>query len=80
MIIKTLKFCNLIKRRDSTQALLFNTQKVSDTVLKSRLGGWTSDKDPRLLVKSKTLTDFRIKDAFPVSKYFYRCILFNYFN
>lgn len=55
-------------KRDPTQELLFNTQKVSDTVLKSRLGGWTSDKDPRTLIKSKTLSEFRIKDVFPNMK------------
>lgn len=56
-------------KRESTQDLLFNTQKISDTVLKSRLGGWTSDKNPRShLVKSKTLTDFRIQDVFPNMK------------
>lgn len=55
-------------KRDSTKELLFDTQKVSDTVLKSRLGGWTSDKDPRTLVKAKTLSEFRIKDIFPNMK------------
>lgn len=56
-------------RRDSTKELLFNTQAVSDTVLKSRLGGWTSDVDPRKsFSKAKTISEFRIKDVFPNMK------------
>lgn len=57
---------NELKRlssNDTNPDLKWNSQKVSDTVLKSRLGGWTSAK--AYSAKENDIRKFNLNDVFP---------------
>lgn len=50
---------------DTNPTLNWNSQKISDTVLKSRLGGWTSAKDSRSKENQLNVNTFNLRDIFP---------------
>jgi hypothetical protein len=54
---------------DSSPRLYWNSQKVSDIVLRSRLGGWTSTQDMRPKTSSDlNRSSIRLNDIFPNMK------------
>lgn len=54
-----------IQEGSTDPQLKFDTHKVLDIVLKSRLGGWTSKKDPRTTLQREKTTPYGLREIYP---------------